>query len=148
MAETIGAAYTVVTPGSIKWTTLGASSFAIGGSHATRAVKINRLTAGVSSDTAATLSITTKLAIGRTVTGAMKTTIGGALKSSASGKHDINAGGPLTINVGGSLKLEGGMVVFAVGGSTVAIHGGGVLFKASSVTVNGKAVQSGKATSK
>lgn len=147
MAETIGAAYTVVTPGSIKWTTLGASSFAVGGSHSTRAVKINRLTAGVSSDTAAAISITTKLAIGRTVTGAMKATIGGALKSNAAGKHDIKAGGPLTINVGGSLKLEGGAVVFAVGGSTVAIHGGGVLFQASSVTVNGKAVQSGKATS-
>jgi type VI secretion system secreted protein VgrG len=148
MAESIGAAYTVVTPGSIKWTTLGASSFAVGGSHTTKAVKINRLTAGVSSDAAAALSITTKLAIGRTVTGAMKTTIGGALKSSASGKHDIKAGGPLTINVGGALKIEGGAVVFAVGGSTVAIHGGGVLFQASSITVNGKAVQSGKATSK
>lgn len=148
MAESIGAAYTVVTPGSIKWTTLGPSSFAVGGSHSTRALRINRLTAGVSSDTAAAMSITTTLALGRTVTGAMKTTIGASLKSHASSKHDINAGGPLTLNIGGSLKLDGGAVVFSVGGSTVAVHGGGVLFQASKITVNGKAVQSGKATSK
>lgn len=148
MVETIGGAYTVVTPGSIKWTTLGASSFAIGGSHTVKALRINRLTAGVSADTAAAMAITTKLAIGRTVTGAMKTSIAGALTSSAGGKHDIIAGGPLTINVGGSLKIDGGAVVFSVGGSTVAVHGGGVLFQASSITVNGKAVQAGKATSK
>lgn len=148
MAESIGAAHTVVTPGAIRWTTLGASSFAVGGSHTTRAVRINRLTAGVSSDTAAAVAITTKLAIGRTVTGAMKTTIAGALKSNAAGKHDIKVGGPLTINVGGSLSLEGGAVVFSVGGSTVAVHAGGVLFQASSITLNGRAVQSGKATGK
>ncbi len=94
MAESIGAAYTVTTPGSIKWTTLGPSSFAIGGSHTTHALKINRLTAGVSSDTAASVGIKTALAIGRSVLGAMKTTIGGSLKSSAAGKHDIHAGGP------------------------------------------------------
>ncbi len=46
------------------------------------------------------------------------------------------------------MSVEGGAVVFSVGGSTVAVHGGGVLFQASSITVNGKAVQSGKATSK
>ena len=31
-------------------------------------------------------------------------------------------------------------------GSIVAAHGGGVLIKASTVTINGKATQSGKAT--
>jgi type VI secretion system secreted protein VgrG len=148
MAESIGAAYGVTTPGSIKWTTMGLSSFAVGGSHATRALKVHHLTAGLSSDTAASVSITTALTIGRTVLGAMKTTVAGALKSSAAGKHDIKAGGPLTLNVAGALDLEGGEIVFSVGGSTVAVHGGGVLFKSSSITVNGKAVQSGKATSK
>jgi type VI secretion system secreted protein VgrG len=146
MVEAIGAAYTVTTPGSIKWTTMGASIFAVGGCHAVRALKINRTTAGVSSDTAARVGITTALAIGRTVTGAMKSTIGGSLQSRAGGKHDIKAGGPLTINVGGSLTLEGGSVVFKVGSSSVAVHGGGVLFRAPSITINGKAVQSGKAT--
>jgi type VI secretion system secreted protein VgrG len=148
LAESIGAAYTVTTPGSIKWTTLGPSSFAVGGSHTTRAVAIHRVTAGISSDTSAALDIKTALAIGRSVTGVLKTTIGGSLQSTASGKHDIKAGGPLTIKVGGSLDLEGAAVVFKVGGSIVAVHSGGVLFKASKITINGKAVQSGKATNK
>ncbi len=148
LSESIGAAHTVTTPGPIKWTTLGLSSFAIGGSHTTRAVKIHRVTAGISSDTAATLNIKTTLAVGRSVAGALKTTIGGSLKSTAGGKHEIKAGGPLTIQVGGSLDLEGAAVVFKVGGSIVAAHSGGVLFKSSKITVNGKTVQSGKATNK
>lgn len=148
VAESIGAAYTVTTPGPIKWTTLGPSTFAVGGSHSTRAVKVNRVTGGASSDTSATLDIKTALAIGRSVKGALKTTIAGSLTSTASGKHDIKAGGPLTIQVGGSLDLEGAAVVFKVGSSIVAAHSGGVLFKASKITVNGKSVQSGKATNK
>jgi type VI secretion system secreted protein VgrG len=150
MAESIGAAHTVTTPGSIKWTTLGASSFAIGGSHTTRAVKVSRLNLGISSDTAASIDIKTALFIGRTITGALKTAVSGALDSDAGGPHHIKVGGNATIKVGGSLDLEGGAVVFMVanGSALVAAHGGGVLLKASKVTVNGKAVQSGKATNK
>lgn len=146
MAEAIGAAHSVTTPGSVKWTTLGASSFAVGGSHSTRAVKISRLTGGISSDKAASMSITAATAIGRTIKGALKTTIDGSLSSEAGGPHHVKAGGNLTIKVGGSLDAEGGAVVFIVGSSIVAAHGGGVLLKASTVTINGKATQSGKAT--
>lgn len=147
MAESIGAAHTVTTPGSIKWTSLGAANFAIGGGHSTKAVRISRLTGGISSDTAASISITTAQGIGRNIKGALKTSIGGSLKVKAGGPYVLKAGGALTFKVGGSMNVEGGAVVFAVGsGTVVAIHSGGVLFKASKVTINGKAVQSGKAT--
>jgi len=147
MAESIGAGHTVTTPGSIRWTTVGVSSFAIGGGHSTSAARISRLTGGISSDTAVSISIQTAKAIGRNVKGALKTSIGGPLTSDAGGSHLIKAGGPLTLKVGGSMTIEGGAVVFAVGGSSlVAVHSGGVLFKATNVTINGKAVQSGKAT--
>jgi type VI secretion system secreted protein VgrG len=147
-AESIGAAHTVTTPGSIKWTTLGASSFAVGVDHTTRAVKVSRLTAGLSSDTAASIDIKTAQFIGRTVTGALKTSVSGALDSDAGGPHHIKVGGNATIKVGGSMDLEGGAVVFMVdnGSAIVAAHAGGILLKASTVTINGKSVQSGKAT--
>jgi type VI secretion system secreted protein VgrG len=146
MFESIGSASTVTTPGSIKWTTLGASSFAVAGSHTTRAVKVNRLIGGASADTAAGVHIVTSQAIGRTISGALKTSIGGSLTSHASGPHFIKAGGPISINVGGSMDVSGGAVVFVVGGSVVAAHGGGLLLKAGTVTINGTATQSGKAT--
>jgi type VI secretion system secreted protein VgrG len=146
MFESIGSASTVTTSGSIKWTTLGASHFAVAGSHTTRAVKVNRLTGGASADTAAGVHIVTSQAIGRTISGALKTSIGGSLTSHASGPHFIKAGGPISINVGGSMDVSGGAVVFVVGGSVVAAHGGGLLLKAGKVTINGTATQSGKAT--
>ncbi|UQA63181.1 type VI secretion system Vgr family protein [Polyangium aurulentum] len=146
MTESIGGAYSVTTPGSIKWTTVGPSSFAIGGSHSTRAVRISRLTGGVSSDTAASIAIDAAQSIGRTVAGGMKTSVGGTLKSTAGGEHFIKAGGALAIKVAGSLGLEGSAIVFSVGSSVVAAHSGGILLKASKVTVDGKLVQSGKIT--
>ena len=148
MSESIGAAYTVTTPGSIKWTTVGASSFAIGGNHSTKAVRVSRLTGGISSDTAASIDIKTAQAIGRTIGGALKTSVGGALQSEAGASHFIKATGALTIKVGGSLDLDGSAVAFSVGSSVVAAHSGGVLLKASKVTVNGKVTQSGKTTNK
>ncbi len=150
MAESIGAAHTVTTPGSIKWTTLGASSFAVGADHTTRAVKVSRLTAGISSDTLGSIDIKTAKFIGRTVTGALKTNVSGALDSTAGGPHHIKVGTTATIKVGGSMDLEGGAVVFMVddGSAIVAAHAGGILLKASKVTINGKAQQSGKATNK
>jgi len=148
MYEGIGGLCAMATPGSIKWTSLGASSFTVGGGHSTRAVKISRITGGVSSDTAAAIDIKAAQAIGRTIAGAAKTTVVGSLKSDAGGEHHIKADGALTIQAGGSVKLEGSNVIFQVGSSIVAVHSGGVTMKASKVVVNGKAVQSRKATTR
>jgi type VI secretion system secreted protein VgrG len=146
MTESIGEAYTVTTPGSIKWTTAGVSNFIIGGHHTTGAVRVSRLTGGVSTDTAASLTIDTDLTIGRDVKGALKTSITGSLSSTANGAHSIKTGRALTIKVSGSLEASGGAVVFMADRSIVAAHSGGVLLKASKVVINGKATQSGKAT--
>jgi type VI secretion system secreted protein VgrG len=147
MGESIGAVHSITTPGSIKWTSLGVASYAIGGAHATEAVSVGFTTLGASGDTAAAVSLTAAASIGRTVKGAMKTTVGGSLTESAGGKHDVKANGPLSILVGGALSATGGSVVFHVGGSVVAVHGGGVLMKSPSITVNGAATQSGKTSS-
>jgi type VI secretion system secreted protein VgrG len=58
----------------------------------------------------------------------------------------LKAAGALTMKIGGSLSLTGGIVSFHCGGSSFSVSSGGVLLKASSVTINGKAQQSGKAT--
>ncbi|AKT40737.1 type VI secretion system Vgr family protein [Chondromyces crocatus] len=148
MFEGIGALCAMATPGSIKWTSLGASSISVGGSHSTKAVKISRTTGGISSDTAAAIHMKAAQVIGRTISGAANLSVAGALKSKAGGEHHIKAGGALTIQAGGSIELKGSNVVFQVGGSIVAVHGGGVTLKASKVVVNGKAVQSKKASTR
>jgi phage baseplate assembly protein gpV len=48
--------------------------------------------------------------------------------------------------VDGSLSVTGSVVTFRCGGSSFSVSSGGVLLKASSVTINGKAQQSGKVT--
>ena len=45
--ETIGGAFVIATPGPSKWTTLGASSFVVGGSHGTAAGKTNWMSVGL-----------------------------------------------------------------------------------------------------
>src|SRR5690606_22199276 len=79
MSETIGGLYSVTTPGSIKWTTLGASTFLIGGTHATRAVKVSTSTRGASSETSATVKIAAGKSISRTVKAMNRLTVGGGL---------------------------------------------------------------------
>ncbi|WP_044240968.1 type VI secretion system Vgr family protein [Chondromyces apiculatus] len=148
MFEGIGALCAMATPGSIKWTSLGASSIAVGGSHSTKAIKISRTTGGISSDTAAAISLKAAQVIGRTIGSAANLSVAGALKSKAGGEHHIKVGGALTIQVGGSITLKGSNVTFQVGSSIVAVHGGGVTMKASKVVVNGKAVQSKKASTR
>ncbi|WP_437621376.1 type VI secretion system Vgr family protein [Sorangium sp. So ce1151] len=146
MTEVIGALHGIETPGSLKWTTLGASTFLVGGSHATSAVRISRLTMARSSDTAAATSIQARGSIGRNVKTAHTLKAGGALKLDASGEVGIKATGALTVQVSGAASLEGGTVVFDVGNgaSSVSIHGGGVTLKSAEITINGKTQHAGK----
>ncbi|MBI4956340.1 MAG: type VI secretion system tip protein VgrG [Myxococcales bacterium] len=142
--ELVGGRYGVVTPGSIGWTSIGASTLVIGGSHGVRANTTGQRIAGLSSDTLGALKIKTKTTITRTIKGALSTTIAGALRSSAGGKHSIKAGASLKIDVGGTLTLEGSHVSFIVGGSKVSTSPGGLLIEASTITVTGATKQSAK----
>ena len=102
---------------------------------------------GASVDNAASLRITTLGGdIVRSVKTGMNRSVGGSLTSSAGKDHRLKAAGALTLKVGGSLSLSGSIVTFHCGGSSFSISSGGVLLKASSVTINGQAQQSGKAT--
>lgn len=144
VTEVIGAVHGIQTPGSLKWTTLGASTFAVGGSHATSALRISRLTMAGSADTAAATSMTARGALGRNVKTAHTLKAGGALKLDAGAAVGLKASGAMTVQAAGAMSLEGGTVVFEVGGSSVSVHGGGVTFKSAKITINGKNQHSGK----
>jgi type VI secretion system secreted protein VgrG len=144
VTEAIGALHAIQTPAALKWTTLGTSTFVVGGSHATSAARISRLTMAASSDTAAATSIKAGSALGRNVKAAHSLAAGGAVKLGAGGEVGIKAGGALTVQVGGAMSLEGGTVVFEVGGSSLSVHGGGVTLKSALITINGKNRHSGK----
>jgi type VI secretion system secreted protein VgrG len=136
-----------MTPGMIRWTTLGQSMFLVGGSHNIHAANVSTRTMGASFDRAASLRLTALGGdIARVVKTAMHRSVNGSLTSSAGKDYRLKAGGALSLKVGGSLSLTGGIVVFTCGSSTVSVSSGGVLLKASRVTINGKAQQSGKAT--
>ncbi|MEO7330324.1 MAG: type VI secretion system tip protein TssI/VgrG [Minicystis sp.] len=144
VTEAIGALHAIQTPGSLKWSTLGASTFAIGGSHVTSAVRVSRLTMAASADTAAATSMKAKGALGRNVKAAHTLKAGGAVKIGAGGEVGIKASGSLTLQVGGPASLDGGTVVFEVGGSSVSVHGGGVTLSSASITINGANQHAGK----
>lgn len=144
VTEVIGAVHAIQTPGSLKWTTLGASSFAVGGSHTTAAVRISRLTMAASADTASATKVTASSSIGRNAKAAHTLKAGGAVEIDAGGEVGVKASGPLTIQVGGALSIEGGTVVFEVPGASVSVHGGGVTLKAPQITIDGTTKHSGK----
>lgn len=144
VTEAIGAVHAIQSPGSIKWTTLGASLIDVGASHSTSAVKISRLTMAASADTASATSVRARTAIGRNVKTAHTLKAGGAVAIDASGEVGIKAGGALSVKVGGAMKLEGGTVVFEVPGASVSVHGGGLTLSAPEVVINGKNQHSGK----
>jgi type VI secretion system secreted protein VgrG len=147
MTELIGGSHGVMTPGMIRWTTIGRSLFVVGGSHNIQAANVSTRTMGGSVDRAASLRLTALAGdIVRAVKTAMHRSVGGSLTVSAGKDYRLKAGGALSLKIGGSASLTGGIVVFHCGGSSVSISSGGVLLKASRVTINGQAQQSGKAT--
>jgi type VI secretion system secreted protein VgrG len=146
MTESIGALYSVTTPGPISWMTAGASTILVGGSHNTSTAKADYKIAGVSSETVGCLQIRSKGHIERTVKGALSTTIAGSLTSSATGSHAIKAGGAVTLKVGGSLTMSGSHVTFECGGSKLSSSPGGLLIEASVIKILKASKQSGKTT--
>jgi type VI secretion system secreted protein VgrG len=147
MLELILGAHAVLTPGMIRWTTMGRSMFLVGGSHNVQAASVSVRTMGASADKAASVRMNAMATdIVREVKTVLRRKVGGSLAVSAGKDYRLKAGAALKLEIGGSLTLAGGMVVFHCGSSTFAVSSGGVLLKASSVTINGKAQQSGKAT--
>lgn len=134
MIEAIGGAYSVTTPGAVKWTGLAGSAFAVGGDHNTAAGKVSFTTAGASLVDAAALKITAKAKdIKRIATGGRKTTVTGAFKGAANGgDYVFTAGGALKLTAS-SLALEGGTVVFQCGDSSITFSGGHIVAKSANV---------------
>lgn len=146
MTESIGALYSVTTPGPISWSTAGASTILIGGSHNTNTAKASYTVAGASSETVGCLQIRSKGPIERTVKGASSTSVAGSLTSSATGSHAIKAGGAVTLKVGGSLTMSGAHVTFECGGSKLSSSPGGLLIEAAVIKILKASKQSGKTT--
>ena len=144
--ELIGGLYTVITPGAAKWTTLGASLIFVGGSHTSKAIKVDHINAGLSTEKHGSLTITTKSGDVTREAKAITTNVKGAYVSKAGKSFRIKAEGGLHLDVGGDLKLHGGFVAFVVGGSKVVINSGGVTLISDKVELPKKATQEGKAT--
>ncbi len=141
--ELVGGSYNVVTPGSISWQVVGASTFLVGGSHSTRTKSHSQNTLGASTELLGTLKIKATTDVIRNVRGAMTVNVAGALKSTAGGKHIIKAGGALQMTFAGALKLDGAHVTFTVGSSKVSASPGGVLIEATDIEITGTSKQSG-----
>ena len=147
MIELIGGPHAAMTPAMIRWTTLGRSVFAIGGDHNIQATSVSTSTLGASVDKAASIRVTALAGnIVKSVSTTLNRNVSGGFTSTAGKDHRIKAGGALSIKVGGSLSLSGGIVTFHCGSSSFSVSSGGVLLKATSITINGKAKQSEKAT--
>jgi type VI secretion system secreted protein VgrG len=143
MAEIVGGAYGVVSPGSVGWTSVGPSTLLVGGLHSVKASTVTARTLGASTELLGSLSITTAGTITRDVKGALNTTIGGSLTSSAGAKHSIKAGAALNLTIGGALTMKGSNVSFICGSSKVSASPGGVLVEATTVTITGTTKQKG-----
>jgi type VI secretion system secreted protein VgrG len=143
MLELIGAACTATSPGKIGCTTIGASTFLVGGSHNIRASTTGSRTLGVSTEVLGSYRITTTGDIERDIKGAIATTIAGGLDSKASGGHSIKAGALLDIDISGALTMKGGTIAFVVGGSSLVATSGGVKMKSSRITITGNTKASG-----
>jgi type VI secretion system secreted protein VgrG len=146
MTESIGALYSVTTPGSVTWMTAGASTILVGGSHSTTTAKAMVTTAGAASELVGSLNLRSKGHIERTVKGVLGTTIAGSLTSTAQGEHAMKAGGALSIRIGGSLTLSGSHVTFECGGSKLSASPSGVLIEASVIKVTKASTQTAKTT--
>jgi type VI secretion system secreted protein VgrG len=143
MSEMIGSSRAVVTPGDIKLQVSGAALTGVAASHSTKAVKVSARVLGAWTETVGSHHIKTSADVTRTAKAGVTTNVGGPLKQKAGGGYTIKSGGEITLKVGGSLKMTGGKVTFSVGDSTLSASPGGVLIKASTITIKGDTDQSG-----
>jgi type VI secretion system secreted protein VgrG len=144
--ETIGALYSVATPGPVSWITAGASTTIINGSHSTRTASAGMKVTGGLGEVLGSLNITSGGLLVRKTRGAMSSTIGGALSINAGGAYSLSAHSVLTLKVGGSLTLGGAPITFKCGGSEITADPGGVLLKSSTITITGTSNQSSSRT--
>jgi hypothetical protein len=143
MAEMIGAAHAIITPGSIKSQVSGAAMLGVAASHATKAIKVSARELGAAIETVGSHHVKTSADVTRTAKAGVTTSIGGPLKVKAGGGISIKSDGAVTLKVGGSLKMRGTHVSFEVGDSKLASSPGGVLLKAGTITIKGDTDQSG-----
>ena len=148
MTEMIGGGHTVITPGSIGWTTTGVSTIVIGGSQTSKTVAANLKVLGANTEQSGSRKVVTKAELKRDIKGAMTTQVGGSLKCEAGGTAGFKSAASISVTVGGSLTVDGASVVFKVGGSQVSVGGGGVEIVASEITITGKSKQSSKSVHK
>jgi type VI secretion system secreted protein VgrG len=141
--ELIGGACGATSPGSVGWTTIGPSTFLVGGSHLIKASTAGSRTLGISTEVLGSLNIKAKTTIQREIKGLLATTISGTLTSTAKGGHSIKAGAALSIKIGGALTMEGSTIAFICGGSKVVASPGGVIVESSSITITKHTKQSG-----
>lgn len=140
MTEIVAGASAFVSPGSVKATTFGLSTLIVGDNHNIRALKVSSRTAGALNSKSSSLNITTAVSTTHVAKAALKRSISGAMMLTG-GEQLFGSAGPVTVTVRGSMTLDGGTVSFTCGSSTVSASPGGVLIKATKVTVNGKVIQ-------
>jgi len=143
MAEIIGAAHGIITPGEIKLQVTGASLFGVGASHTSSAVKAGTTVLGARSEVAGSHHLKAKVDIVRETNSSLTTKVGGAFRIKASQGVSIKTPAAFRLTVGGALTLVGSKVTFVVGESTVSSSPGGVLIKAATITFKKKTTQSG-----
>ncbi|MEO7331752.1 MAG: type VI secretion system tip protein VgrG, partial [Minicystis sp.] len=143
MMELIGAACAVTSPGRVGWTTIGASTFLVGGSHTVRASTTGSRTLGAQAEVLGSYSIQTSGNITREIKGVLGTTIAGSLKSKAGGAHSIKAGAALSMTFGGPLTINGGTISFICGSSKLVATSAGVVIETPSLTITGNTKQTG-----
>ncbi len=145
MMEMIGAAHMVISPGPIGWSTVGASSFLVAGSHTTKTLSADLKVLGASTENVGSLTIKTKGSMARKVRGAVTTQIGGALTAKSGAEYGLKSAASVAIKVAGSLKITSGTIVFECGGSKIEVTSGGVQIIAGDVKITGASKQSGRA---
>lgn len=149
MAEMIGGSHATTTPGTVKSQGLAASMVGVGGSHSSRAVTVGYKVLGISNETLGSFHVRATTNAGREITGPISTSVSGALDIESGAQFSIMGNASVTIKIGGDLKLAGSHIVFAVGDSSAIVaSSGGLLVKASTITITKASKQSGTTTHK
>lgn len=140
--EMIGGALAINTPGTIKWETVGASAFVIGGSHVIKAKTYSQDVLGAYIQTLGSMKVHSTTDVTEALKGAIKQKIAGQLTIKTNGEFTLHSDATVTLKAA-SLKLKGSHVTFKVGSSVVSLSPGGVEVKASTIEIKGATKQSG-----
>jgi hypothetical protein len=128
-------------PGSIKWETVGASAFVVGGSHIVKAKSFSQTVGGAYIETLGSLKVTASTNAAYEYKSGVTQKIGGQLTVKVSGEYVLHSDATVTLKAA-SMKLKGAHVTFKVGGSVVSMSPSGLEIKASTIEINGATKQS------